>query len=200
MLWGAGSHFLVNLQQVRLVMLCNAVHPHLFHSSQMLCVFWHLFQILLLLEIIRCKKALCFRFVFSDSKLHDSQIEIVSNFKSVKIVKSQHTSELCVYLIIPIFWLISHSHLLSTKKCCGYEWGQMYYVYYSLLILWLLVAILSSPVKQQTEGSVGSHGHGNVRNAAISSFAPKQKELLKRLACPTSHNKAGAPRSQSVLC
>lgn len=49
-------------------------------------------------------------------------------------------------------------------------------------------------------GSVRPHAHGNVRNVAISSFAGKQKELLKLLACPTSHNKAGAPRSQSVLC
>lgn len=43
----------------------------------------------------------------------------------------------------------------------------------------------------------GPHAHGNVRNAAISSFAGKQKELLKRPARPTSHNKAAAPRSQS---
>lgn len=38
---------------------------------------------------------------------------------------------------------------------------------------------MKMPVKQQTGGSVRPHGHGNVRNVAISSFAGKQKELLK---------------------
>lgn len=34
-------------------------------------------------------------------------------------------------------------------------------------------------VEQPSGGSAGPHGHGNVRNVAVSSFAGKQKELLK---------------------
>lgn len=47
----------------------------------------------------------------------------------------------------------------------------------------LLVAAARPPVvpsvKQPSRGSAGPHGHGNVRNVAVSSFAGKQKELLK---------------------
>lgn len=46
-------------------MLCNALH--LLHSSQTLCAFWDLFQILLLSEMILCNQALWFRVVFSES-------------------------------------------------------------------------------------------------------------------------------------
>lgn len=137
------ANFLVNLQQVRLVMLCNAVHPYLFHASQTL-------------------------------------------FNPYK-----HTSELCVCFIIPFpdsFAPIVYKEML---------WLRMV----SVLFISETIASGGRPfVPSKTGGSAGSHGHGNARNAAISSFAPKQKEPLKRLACPTSHNKAGAPRSQSVLC
>lgn len=47
----------------------------------------------------------------------------------------------------------------------------------------LLLAAARPPVvpsvKQPSGGSAGRHGHGNVRNVAVSSFAGKQKELLK---------------------
>lgn len=65
---------------------------------------------------------------------------------------------------------------------------------------WRPVALWSSPVKHQTWGLVRSHGHGNLRNVAISSFAGKQKDLLKRRACPTSQNKPASRGSQSTLC
>ena len=63
----------------------------------------------------------------------------------------------------------------------------------------VMAGLLTSSVKQQTGGSARAHAHGNVRNAAISSFAGKQKELLERQASPTSRNKDGAPSSVFIV-
>lgn len=54
----------------------------------------------------------------------------------------------------------------------------------------LVAALLMFPVKQQNQGSIRPHGHGNVRNVAISSAAGKQKEQLKPRTFLTSHKAA----------
>lgn len=64
---------------------------------------------------------------------------------------------------------------------------------------WLPVNLLLFPIEQQTGSSVRPHAHGNVRNAAISSFLENKRSCWSTRLVPPHIPRAVLP-DRSLLC